>query len=185
MIIELPNYVSAEDVAEIKEAMKAHMPEGDAYIYNREGKSLYIWKHPELSHIDRKLSHIFFNMQQNVLKHRYQLHRPSADSGYEYHNYAPGQICHYHADGEFAATSNPEIFKLRYASVVLHLNTIEEGGELVFPAQNQSVKTEAGKIVIFPPYSMFSHYTTPANIDREVIVTWFTYPDVNLSFNNK
>jgi predicted 2-oxoglutarate/Fe(II)-dependent dioxygenase YbiX len=180
MIIELPNYVLQSDVAEIRATLRAHMPKDQTYVYNREGKSLYIWQHPELQELDQKLAGIFSEVQQNVLKHRYQIHRPSSDSGYEFHSYGAGQVCHYHADGEFAATAEPGIFRLRYASVVLHLNTIEEGGELVFPSQNQSVKTEAGKIVIFPPYPMFSHYTTPAKEDRDVVMTWFTYPDVVL-----
>jgi hypothetical protein len=67
---------------------------------------------------------------------------------------------------------------LRYASVTLHLNTVHEGGELVFPAQNKKVKTEEGKIVIFPPYGMFGHYTTPSEEPREVVVTWFIYANM-------
>lgn len=183
MIIELPNYVSFSEVTEIRNILQFYIPKEETYIYNREGKSIYLWQHPELKELDQKLANIFVGLQQNVLRHRYQIHRASSDSGYEFHSYGPGQICHHHADGEFAATSNPEIFKLRYASVILHLNTIQNGGELIFPAQNKSVKTEAGKMVIFPPYPMFSHYTTPAEETRDVVMTWFTYPDVLLQFN--
>jgi hypothetical protein len=83
-------------------------------------------------------------------------------------------VCHTHSDGEAVSGL------LRYASVVMHLNTIEEGGELVFPNQNKSVKTEEGKVVIFPPYGMFEHYSTPADVAREVIVTWFVYNNVRV-----
>ena len=97
----------------------------------------------------------------------------SADSGYEYHIYDSQEICNYHGDGEF--DHNGSEIRIRYASVTLHLNTIKEGGELIFPNQNKKVKTEAGKIVIFPPYNMFGHYTTPSEEPREIIVTWFLY----------
>jgi hypothetical protein len=69
---------------------------------------------------------------------------------------------------------------LRYASVVLHLNSIEVGGDLVFSNQNKTIKTEAGKVVIFPPYGMFEHYSTSADVPREVIVTWFVYNNVRV-----
>ena len=94
--------------------------------------------------------------------------------GYEYHIYNPNDICRYHSDGELQDNSKPHTL-LRYASVVLHLNTVTEGGELVFPNQNKSIKTEEGKLVIFPPYGMFAHYTTPSNQKREVLVSWLVY----------
>jgi hypothetical protein len=143
--------------------------------FNRDGKTVNITKTPELQQVDAFLSKLFSDIHSNVVFQRY---RPppvctSGDSGYEYHLYEPGDVCHFHADYEFH--SGDEDTLLRYASVVLHLNTVNQGGELVFPSQDKKIKTEMGKVVIFPPYGMFSHYTTPSEEPREVVVTWFVY----------
>lgn len=184
MIIELPEYVDTETLNCIKNSVYPFIPTKQTYLDNREGKSIYITETPELKEVDNILFNIFTKVQENIIKPRYKIQMPSSDSGYEYHKYEANQVCRFHADGEFTKIHHPNIYKLRYASVVLHLNTIEEGGELIFPNQNQKVKTEAGKIVIFPPYPMFPHYTTPSQQEREVIVTWFTYADIVLTFKN-
>lgn len=174
MIIELPNFVSAEDVEKIRSAVTPFLPDRqDNYQTNRDGSSVNISETPELKEIDSALHGFFSKIGSGVLKCRYKPQFDSADSGYEYHRYNPGDICHHHSDGEVDPAG-----MLRYASVVLHLNTPSDGGEIVFPAQNKSVKTEAGKVVIFPPYGSFSHYTTPSSDAREVIVSWFVYANV-------
>ena len=181
MVIELPNYVDSETIRTVKESVAPFLLSDKSYGYNRDGITVNISNIPELKEVDNKLANIFDNVQKNILANRYKPQFNSGDSGYEYHLYGPNEICHVHADGEFsisAATSNTGL--LRYASVVLHLNTVKNGGELVFPAQNQKVKTEAGKIVIFPPYGMFQHYTTPSEEPREVIVTWFVYQGITV-----
>lgn len=156
---------------DIKEAVKPFINNARLSTYNRDGKTVSLSTIPELGHIDNCLHQLFARVQAEVIVHRYKPPFPSADSGYEYHLYQPGEVCHYHADGEISSEND----FIRYASVTLHLNTIEEGGELIFPAQNKKVKTEAGKIVVFPPYGIFGHYTTPSQEPREVIVTWFVY----------
>jgi predicted 2-oxoglutarate/Fe(II)-dependent dioxygenase YbiX len=179
MIIELPNYVDEATVQKIR-ALASSYAEHGVYRYGtyRDGKTVSITDlardHADLKEIDEILHGIFGELQGGVLVRRFKPHYSSGDSGYEYHTYAAGDICHPHSDGEVHDGL------LRYASVVLHLNTIDSGGELVFPKQNKTVKTEAGKIVIFPPYGMFEHYTTPAAVTREVIVTWFVYNDVRV-----
>jgi hypothetical protein len=175
MIIELPNFISKEDTSFIKEAVKPFLQFQKQNTYNRDGKTVNITKTPELQQIDNFLSNVFLEVQRNVVSQRYKPppQCASGDSGYEYHLYSPGDVCHSHADYEFHDGAEETL--LRYASVVLHLNTVNEGGELVFPAQDKKVKTEEGKIVIFPPYGMFSHYTTPSKEPREVVVTWFVY----------
>lgn len=178
MIIELPGFVSSDATARIKEAIKPHLSEHSHHVFNRDGRTVNISKTPELAAVDNEISMIFQKVQQTVIRQRYKPPHPSADSGYEYHIYGPGEVCHHHADNEFASSFDSGETLLRYASVTLHLNTVHEGGELVFPTQNKSVKTEEGKIVIFPPYGMFSHYTTPSEEPREVIVTWFVYSNL-------
>ena len=182
MILEFPNYLSAETVKEIRDAIKPFISHKKETAYNRDGNTVMITQIPELKNLDNKLHKIFVKAQENIIQNRYNPQRASADSGYEYHLYNPNDICHYHSDGELADESSKTL--LRYASVILHLNTVHEGGELVFPEQNKSIKTEEGKLVIFPPYGMYGHYTTPSNEPREVIVTWFVYDGINVVKTN-
>jgi hypothetical protein len=170
MIIELPNYLSIDEVKKIKESVKPYIQTNRPTTYNRDGNTVCISKIDALKDLDNKLHNIFLNIQTNVVASRYKPSYKSGDSGYEYHIYNPGEICHYHGDGEFDSDGF-----IRYASVIIHLSTIKEGGELIFPSQNKIIKTEAGKVVIFPPYTMFGHYTTPSNEPREVLVSWFIY----------
>lgn len=184
MIIELPEYVDKDTTKRIRELASSYLSNHGEYKYGtyRDGKSVFITnladQYSELKELDTVLHDIFNGVQNSLLKRRYKPQRHSGDSGYEYHRYAPGDVCHPHSDGEISSGL------LRYASVVIHLNTIDEGGELVFPNQNKSVKTEEGKVVIFPPYGMFEHYSTPADVAREVIVTWFVYNDVRVEALN-
>lgn len=183
MILEFPNYLDLETTKEIKESVKPFISNKKETEYNRDGNTVRITNNPKLKNLDDKLHEIFIKIQTDIIQNRYKPTFSSADSGYEYHLYNPKEICHFHSDGEF---ENPKKNKtlLRYASVVLHLNTVHEGGELVFPSQNKSIKTEEGKLVIFPPYGMFGHYTTPSNETREVLVTWFVYNNVNVINTN-
>lgn len=180
MIIELPGYVDKETTKRIRELAAAYFDSEGDYKYGtyRDGKTVAITKladkYPELKELDTILHKIFQELQESLISRRYKPQYASGDSGYEYHKYEPGDVCHTHGDGEVATGL------LRYASVVIHLNTIENGGELIFPNQNKSVKTEKGKVVIFPPYGMFEHYSTPADVAREVIVTWFVYDKVRV-----
>jgi len=180
VIIELPEYVDKDTTKKIRELASSYLGKEGQYKYGtyRDGKTIGITnladENVELKELDTILHGIFNDVQESLLRRRYKPSHQSGDSGYEYHRYAPGDIAHPHSDGEVQSGL------LRYASVVIHLNTIEEGGELVFPNQNRSVKTEEGKIVIFPPYGMFEHYSTPAEVAREVIVTWFVYTDVRV-----
>ena len=173
MIIELPNFVPLQTVDRFKNDLLPFLKKpADFYESYRDGLTVNITLTPELKYLDEELHNIFSSLQKKVVAQRYKPEYDSADSGYEFHRYPPGAICHNHYDGQFMNGF------IRYASVVLHLNTVEDGGDLVFPNQNKHVKTEAGKIVVFPPYGMFEHYTTPAKVDRDVIVCWFVYDRV-------
>ena len=182
MILEFPSYVNDEDIATILNDVHPHIENGDTHMYNRDGKTVNITKTEGLSEADKLLQKIFAKLQESLISRRYKPIRESADQDYEYHRYDKGQICHYHTDGEFGGDVN-EGCLLRYASVILHLNTVNEGGELIFPAQNKTVNTEKGKIVVFPPYATHGHYTTPSPEVREVVVTWFIYSDIIVGIN--
>ena len=181
MILEFPNYLDSETTKKIREAVKPFISHKKQTAYNRDGNTVYITHTPELKNLDDKLHKIFVKVQKDIILQRFNPTLPSADSGYEYHIYHPKDICHFHSDGEFGSKGNT---LLRYASVILHLNTVHEGGELVFPEQNVKIKTEEGKLVIFPPYGMFGHYTTPSNETREVIVSWFVYDGISVVKTN-
>jgi hypothetical protein len=183
MILEFPNYVDSETTKEIRETIKPFISSKKETTYNRDGNTVNITDTPELKNLDDKLHKIFMKIQSDVLQHRYKPSYASADSGYEYHKYNPNDVCHYHSDGELT-TSKESKSLLRYASVILHLNTVHEGGELIFPEQNKSIKTEEGKLVIFPPYGLYGHYTTPSNETREILVTWFVYNNINVINTN-
>ncbi len=178
VFIELPNYVSKDLTSEIKEAVKPFLTEQKNHPYNRDGYTVTISAIPELKNLDSKINDIFIELQQRVIASRYKPIFPSGSSAFEYHLYEAGDICNIHSDNEITF-GNKNNSLIRYASVILHLNTVDSGGELIFPQQSKSIKTEEGKIVIFPPYSMFPHYTTPASINREVLVTWFVYNGIN------
>jgi predicted 2-oxoglutarate/Fe(II)-dependent dioxygenase YbiX len=181
MIIELPNYVDEQTIAEIRNSVKPFLPQSKHHAFNRDGYTVNITKNDELKELDQKINTIFVRLQNDILTQRY---KPavgnSGSSDFEYHLYQAGDICRCHSDSEIIITPERPSSLLRYASVVLHLNTMVEGGELVFPDQNQKIKTEAGKVVIFPPYGFYQHYTTPSNEDREVLVTWFVYNGINV-----
>ena len=183
MILEFPNYLDSETTKQIRDAVKPFISHKKETAYNRDGNTVFITEIPELKDLDNKLHEIFITVQGSIIQNRYKPQASSADSGYEYHLYNSNDICHYHSDGELADTRGNKTL-LRYASVILHLNTVHDGGELIFPEQNKSIKTEEGKLVIFPPYGMYGHYTTPSNEPREVIVTWFVYDGINIVKTN-
>ena len=112
-------------------------------------------------------------IQEELVQRRFKPQFDSADSGYEYHRYNAGEQCLHHADGEVINGL------LRYASVIIHLSTND--GETIFPQQNKKIKTEEGKVVVFPPYGGFGHYVSPSTTARDVLVSWFVYAGVSIN----
>ena len=178
MIIEIKNALTKEQCSYIRDAVRPFTLNAEQSTFNRDGKTVNITRTPELKEVDDFLAKLFERVRRNVIQHRYKppSEGGSGDSGYEYHSYGPQEVCHFHSDHEFHDSAEETL--LRYASVTVHLNTVSEGGEIVFPSQNKTIKTEEGKILVFPPYGMFGHYTTPSEEPREVIVTWFVYKDI-------
>jgi predicted 2-oxoglutarate/Fe(II)-dependent dioxygenase YbiX len=177
MILELSNYVDLNLVEEIKTSVNPYINKNNNYNTYRDGNTVDISNNPELKTLDNKIHTIYNSLQRHIIKPRYSPIGQSADSGYQYHKYNPGEIAQPHADGEI-----DESF-LRYASVILCLNTPKNGGELIFPKQNKVIKSEAGKVIVFPPYGTHTHYTTPSTDEREVIVSWFIYENIIVSNN--
>ena len=183
MIVETKNFVPLSDVAYIKQCMREYCEANPRSVqngfYNREGNTVNISEVESLRALDVFLHEVFSRYYDEVISSTFRPSAESGDSGYEYHIYNPGDICKTHADSEIPTIKSGSSL-LRYASVVLHLSTIEEGGELVFSEQGVRIKPEAGKIVAFPPHGTHPHYVTKSSEPREVIVTWFIYANVSV-----
>lgn len=179
MIIELPNYIDINLIKEIKHLVKPYIDKNSFARIYRDGKTVLISEINELKNLDNQIHILYTELQKNIIDPRYSPLYQSADTGYQYHLYNPGDIAQPHVDGEVDSSF------LRYASVILCLNTPKDGGELVFPKQNKIVKSEMGKIIIFPPYGIYPHYTTPSTDIREVIVSWFVYQNITIQHHAK
>lgn len=178
MILEFPNYVDKEFIEYIKQEVYPYLQNATTSCGNRTGITVPISKESGLKNLDNRL-HILMLKIQTDIESSFEPLFGSGDNGYEYHKYGIGESCKAHVDGIIDKNTllSSGGSNIRYASVVIHLTT-NTGGELVFPNQNKSIKTEAGKVVVFPPYGTHRHYTTPAKEEREVIVTWFTLTDL-------
>lgn len=187
MIFEIPNFVSQEELNFINSKINFYMSNNKEEIKQfrpfsyKDGNTIFISKNKDFIELDKFLNNIFVSSELlGFVNRRYRPTCSTADSGYEFHRYSPGNICNIHGDGEFTFNNyfTGEESLIRFLSVVLHLNTPSSGGELVFPELNKTIKTEAGKIVLFPPYNFYQHYTNPSSDNRDVIVTWFVYEKI-------
>lgn len=187
MIFELPNFINESQLNFINSEIQNHYTQKATQKLGsyRDGNTLFISSSNELKDLDDFLfSEIFASKRLlDFIQKRYKPFLETGDSGYEFHRYSPGDVCHIHSDNEaiFLTDNVNEKALLRFASVVLHLNTPKTGGELVFPNLNKTIKTEAGKIVIFPPYGFAQHYTNISDDNRDVIVTWLVYKNLFVS----
>lgn len=149
-------------------------------ICNRVGKTVNVSTTPELAELDREISSF---MQHFTIKFVEHVLRPSygvADTGYEFHRYAAGEHCLVHSDNDIIFTANSNSTFLRFATVIMHLNTVNNGGETRFPNQNQSYKTVEGQILVFPPTGAYPHYVTPADDERDILMTWLVYDRIRV-----
>lgn len=176
MILEYPNYLDDATIDRLREKIIPHIEYDKIDCDNRMGLGVMITDNPELKEVDDELLEIFGKIQQELVSPEFLPNYVSGDSGYEYHVYKAGDFCKEHGDCELSVFDG-KVSKLRYATVVIHLTTNEVGGETVFPKQEKTIKTEKGKVVIFPPYQFYRHYTNPSETPREIIMTWFTYPE--------
>ena len=77
---------------------------------------------------------------------------PFKDQGYAVQRTDPGEFYHWHIDGGSHEFANRQLVALWY------LNDVEgPGGETQFQYQNISVKPEAGKLILFPPFWTHLH----------------------------
>ncbi|MEN8109046.1 MAG: 2OG-Fe(II) oxygenase [Pseudomonadota bacterium] len=77
---------------------------------------------------------------------------PFKDSGYAIQRTRPGEHYHWHIDG------GSHEFSQRQLVAVWYLNTVDgPGGETGFSYQDVSIKPEAGKLLLFPPFWTHEH----------------------------
>lgn len=90
------------------------------------------------------------------------------DTGYQMQKYEKG-VGHYitHCDSTPADGTN------RALGCVIYLNTVEDGGQTHFEAQDLYVTPEAGKILLFPAYWTHPHEAMiPVSDDKYIISTF-------------
>jgi hypothetical protein len=91
-------------------------------------------------------------------------------SGFELLRYEEGEFFGEHVD---AVRDHPELGHRRLSAVGF-CNSDYEGGELVFPRQNITIKGEAGDFLLFPSGITHPHEVRPVTSGvRYSIVTWY------------
>ncbi|SMF53141.1 prolyl hydroxylase family protein [Pseudobacteriovorax antillogorgiicola] len=143
---------------------------------------LYLSDKPEWSSLCLKLTEV-----GNTLVERY-FDRPDElaatrpadwiDDGYVMACYDEGDTIAIHTDGQCPVEPANG---LRLATLLIYLNTVDEGGETFFPLQDVAVKPVEGRAVIFPPGHMHPHGVHPPKGKRYIVQTWITDPDLVVS----
>jgi prolyl 4-hydroxylase len=67
----------------------------------------------------------------------------------------------------------------RYLVMLWYLNGVEVGGETEFPHLKLSVKPEAGRLLMFPPYWMYQHRGMPPISGDKYILSTYLLFDMN------
>lgn len=66
----------------------------------------------------------------------------------------------------------PGISSSRVLAWMFYCNTIEKGGETVFPQQNIKIKPKKGTIVFWPAGWTHSHYGNPCDQEKYIVTGW-------------
>jgi hypothetical protein len=184
MILSIQNAIPKELIDEVRGQASSwfleNTPPPYNNAYNRLGRTVCITQEPALKAVDDKLSKFLQEFSAAVITPRFTPQFPTGDSGFEYHRYEIGDSCFVHSDGVTDMGANSVRGLVRYATVLIHLNSVAEGGETVFPNQNQSFKTIEGQVLVFPPYGTHPHYVTPSSEPREIVMTWMVYSGINI-----
>jgi hypothetical protein len=66
----------------------------------------------------------------------------------------------------------------RYLVMLWYLNDVALGGETRFPQLDISVRPEAGRLIVFPPYWMYQHEgVAPISGDKYILSTYLLFTD--------
>jgi hypothetical protein len=64
----------------------------------------------------------------------------------------------------------------RYLVMLWYLNDVEQGGETEFPHLEVSIRPEAGRLLMFPPYWMYQHQgLPPVSGDKYILSTYLLF----------
>jgi predicted 2-oxoglutarate/Fe(II)-dependent dioxygenase YbiX len=97
---------------------------------------------------------------------------PFKDMGYQIQRYNPGQFYHWHIDGGSHQFADRQLVALWY------LNDVPEGagGRTQFVYQDVSVRPEAGKMVLFPPFWTHEHRSETLHSGvKYIATTWVVF----------
>jgi len=66
----------------------------------------------------------------------------------------------------------------RYLVMLWYLNDVAEGGDTRFPQLDISVRPQAGRLIVFPPYWMYQHEgTPPISGDKYILSTYLLFTE--------
>ncbi len=64
----------------------------------------------------------------------------------------------------------------RYLVMIWYLNDVETGGETNFPQLETSVRPQAGRLLVFPPYWMYQHEgLPPVSGDKYIVSSYLLF----------
>lgn len=67
---------------------------------------------------------------------------------------------------------------VRMVAFLWYLNTVEQGGETVFPVLGRRVAPRQGRLVVFPPMWMYEHHgDTPESGDKYIVTSYLNVRD--------
>ena len=96
---------------------------------------------------------------------------PFKDVGYNLQRYLPGEYYHWHIDGGSHQFAERQLVALWYLNDVAG-----PGGETEFLYQNVSVRPEAGKLVLFPPFWTHEHRAVTVRQGvKYIATTWVVF----------
>ncbi len=139
----------------------------------KRSTDLVVSNKPNWKDIDQEL---FRSLGQAMreFRERYDFFKgPFKDQGYAVQRTDPGEFYHWHIDGGSHEFANRQLVALWY------LNDVEgPGGETQFQYQDVSVKPEAGKLILFPPFWTHLHRgnTLQAGV-KYIATTWILFAD--------
>jgi predicted 2-oxoglutarate/Fe(II)-dependent dioxygenase YbiX len=79
-----------------------------------------------------------------------------------------------HIDNIYGNVESKRYTPPRKLSCIIAVNDDYDGGELIFPCQDRTIKLKKGQMVLFPPYFTHPHYSENLknNTYRYTITTW-------------
>lgn len=167
---ELCDRIVAKFEADSRKARSSYDPAQEGRDY-RQADILAISPLPEWKVEDGDLCQIISGLCAEYMA-RFKTGEPLIDYGYTIAKYGIGDGCLEHKDTSYR---DPEH---KLISLVLFLNDVQEGGELVFPLHGVRVKPEKGKAVLYPSLFTYRHFVEAVRSNpRYVIIAFVGNPE--------